>query len=77
MFAGHTHRGFRTSTNECSTYRHFSEGFGSTFARSWAVCGFLTRHLVATARSTDAPSPPLTGSVRSSLMRQNKVFLVG
>lgn len=57
MFAGHTHWGLRTSTNECSTYRRFSEGFGSTFSQSWAVQGSLTRHLVATARSTDGSIP--------------------
>lgn len=57
MFAGHTHRGFRTSTNQCYTYRRFSEGFGSTFSQSWAVWGFLTCHLEATARSTDGSFP--------------------
>lgn len=36
LLGTHT-QGFSTSTNQCCTYRGFSEGFGSTFSQSWAV----------------------------------------
>lgn len=77
MFAGHTYRGFSTSTNQCCTYRSFSEGFGSTFSQSWAMQSFLTCHLVATASSTNGSIPSTHRLFYTEPDEIEEVFLVG